>query len=163
METHEKDRTCSRRTPKSWFGGWRFSRLVPLGVAVLVLCGTTPAFAQPEVIHCYIDREGWDISGARLVRTWMGYFDCNEFVRHRLTSKVVKKRLFGWKDYDVKGKTTQFDRYWPEEPFDHSIQEDGTFHVYLEDLAETIDGRQAYIVREDGPPFVCVNRTCRRS
>ena len=93
----------------------------------------------------------------------MGYFDCSVFVRHRLISKVVKKRLIGWRDHDVKAKTTEFDKYWPEEPFNHVIREDGTFHVYLEDLAEAIDGSRAYIVRFDGPPFVCVDGTCRRT
>jgi hypothetical protein len=40
-------------------------------------------------------------------------------------------------------EVTEFSRHWPLEPFDHPMADDGTFHVYVEDVAETIDGFQA--------------------
>jgi hypothetical protein len=101
------------------------------------------------------------ISGQRLVRASIGPFECSEHVRHTLTSKIVRKRLIGWKDYKVLHVTTDFDTYWPLQPFDHSIEDAGTFHVYVEDVAETIDGFRQRLVKADGPAFVCENSVCR--
>jgi hypothetical protein len=59
-------------------------------------------------------------------------------------------------------EVTEFSRHWPLEPFDHPMADDGTFHVYVEDVAETIDGFKQKIVTADGPRLCVSIRSAER-
>jgi hypothetical protein len=93
--------TWTEKVPRMWIdlksglGRGRFCRLVALCVALVLLCSSAPAFAIFRRIDCRIESMRWDVTGARLVRTSIGPFECSEFVRHTITSKVVKKRVIG--------------------------------------------------------------------
>jgi hypothetical protein len=78
--------TWTEKVPRMW---------IDLKSGLVLLCSSAPAFAIFRRIDCRIESMRWDVTGARLVRTSIGPFECSEFVRHTITSKVVKKRVIG--------------------------------------------------------------------